>query len=215
MDDVIVISGGITPQMLELLITDFYNGEHKILPGRKFKLDTEYAKSTLMSVLKTHLPGDWFVDGGNYFETEVPYRLHCDSGKLPVKKLYYNIVIPLKLWGNNINSDLNKFIITNQRWRGDAAFFVMGDPGAVNEYNTCVRDYGDIDGIGTGIDQKLLELCGHLNPENLTGFTINKSISWVPGDIILFKRELIHTTSNWRSAGVTKKLGLSLFTSYR
>lgn len=215
MFDIRVIEGALSQELLEILIEDFYSGVDKILPGRKFKLNTDRARELLLPIIRNYLPGQWVVDGGNYFETEVPYRLHCDSGKDTVKKLYYNIVIPLKLWGSPVNVDLNKLIVTDQRWGGDAAFFVKGDPDATNEYNTCVRDYSDIGGTGEEIDQKLLELCTHLNPQNLVGFTIKECITWTPGDIILFKRDLIHTTSNWRAAGVTKKLGLSLFTSYR
>ena len=118
----------------------------------------------------------------------------------------------MKLWYEDYDSSLNKFIVTNQIWKGDAAFFVKGD-NIQPEYNICITDYEQVENKIEGLDNQLLELCTHLNPQNLQGFSIKKIIDWSPGDIIFFRRHYIHTTSNWLKAGVTMKLGLSLFTS--
>jgi hypothetical protein len=200
-------------ELVEELVNDFTTNCDQLLPGRRFYTNIEYAKKLVVPIIKNHLPGDWVVDGGNYFETVRPYRLHCDSGKDPVKRLYYNIVIPLKLWATNYRPELNKLIVTNQTWNGDAAFFIKGDVGQ-NEYNICVTDYEDVGNLSSESDSELMRLCPHLNPQNLDGMSMMETIDWVPGDIMIFRRNLIHTTSDWRSAGVTQKLGLSLFTSY-
>jgi hypothetical protein len=200
-------------KILNALIADFENGCDQSLIYRRFNVKLEQAKELLIPIIKDHLPGDWTIDGGNYFETNRPYRLHCDSGKEINKRLYYNIVIPIKLQADNYNSDLNKLIVTNQTWQGDAAFFIKGDVGQP-EYNICVTDYKDVGNLSSGFDQYLLKSCSHLNPKNLEGFTTKAALEWSPGDIILFKRNLIHVTSNWSQAGVVQKLGLSFFTSY-
>jgi hypothetical protein len=205
---------GVIPQkLINELIADFESGCDHHLVGRRFNVNIERAKELLSPVIKNYLPGNWVVDGGNYFETVRPYRLHCDSGKESVKHLYYNIVVPLKLWAENYQPELNKLIVTNQTWGGDAAFFIRGDIGR-EEYNICVTDYGSVGNLADGTDPYLREHCGHLNPQNLEGFTVKAALPWVPGDIMIFKRELIHVTTDWHKAGVTQKLGLSLFTSY-
>lgn len=199
---------------LEFLKKDFQTNCVDVPPGRKFNTNISNAVETLMPELKKHLLGDWIVDGGNYFETTIPYRMHCDSGKGNTN-IWYNIVIPLQLWtASEYNKELNKLIVTNQVWNNDAAFFVKGDA-SKDEYNTCVTDYSNVSNLATGTSAELVERCSHLNPANLEGLTIKAAIDWEPGDIIIFKRNLIHGTSNWKQAGVFKKLGLSLFTSRR
>lgn len=202
----------ISKDLLDELICDFYKNCNNTYIGRRFNFNLEHAKKLLVPELKNILPGDWNIDSGNYFETKLPYRLHCDSGKDRTLKLYYNIVIPLKLWHDNYDPSLNKLIVTEQTWIGDAAFFVKGDQ-AKNEYNICVTEYDQVGNKISGIDNNLLYYCDHLNPKNLEGFSIKSIIDWVPGDIICFPRNYIHTTSNWKRAGVDMKLGLSFFTS--
>jgi hypothetical protein len=205
---------GVIPQdLITELIADFESGCDHHLVGRRFNVNIERAKEMLTPIISEHLPGNWVVDGGNYFETVRPYRLHCDSGKDQVKRLYYNVVIPLQYWASNYQPELNKLIVTNQTWSGDAAFFIKGDVGQ-NEYNICVTDYSDVGNITDDIDPYLKEHCGHLNPQNLEGFTTKAILDWRPGDIMIFKRNLVHVTTDWRMAGIERKLGLSLFTSY-
>jgi hypothetical protein len=203
----------LSPTIIQELIADFESGCDHHLVGRRFNVNIERAKELLTPIIKEHLPGEWVIDGGNYFETVRPYRLHCDSGKDEVKRLYYNIVIPLQLWATDYKPELNKLIVTDQTWSGDAAFFIKGDVGQ-NEYNVCVQNYADVGNITDTTEQYLLENCGHLNPQNLEGFTTKASLEWCPGDIMLFRRDLVHVTTDWRKAGVERKLGLSLFTSY-
>jgi len=199
-------------QVLEFLKKDFLTNCTHVYPGRKFNTNVSMATEALLPELKKHLPGDWIVDGGNYFDTVIPYRMHCDSGK-NLNNLWYNIVIPLQLWtATEYDRNLNKLIVTNQTWNQDAAFFVKGNQ-STDEYNTCVTDYSTVGNLENGTDENLVKLCSHLNPTNLEGLTVKAMFDWEPGDVIIFKRNLIHGTSNWKRAGVFKKLGLSLFTS--
>lgn len=204
----------LSADILNQLIADFAKNADEPLAGRNFNTDTQFAIELLTPILKTHLPGEWIVDGGNYFKTVLPYRMHCDSGKDTVKRLYYNVVIPLQVYAKDYNPDRNKLIVTNQTWSGDAAFFVKGNRNPTPEYNICVTDYSEVGNLSTGVNPQLADLCSHLSKANLEGLTINSAVDWTPGDIILFQRNLIHASSNWPTAGVTKKLGLSLFTSY-
>jgi hypothetical protein len=211
--DVKRFSNLISLDLLNQLKEDFYKNCTNTWPGRRFYSDLTIAQNLLQPILQELLPGDWIVDGGNYFETDRPYRLHCDSGKHSPKHLYYNIVIPIEFWADQYNEELNKLIITDQKWYGDAAFFVKGDI-SKNEYNICITDYDEVENLQLGFDKELIAHCDHLNQQNLEGFSVKSIVSWNPGDIILFKRNFIHVTSNWKRAGVHKKLGLSLFTSY-
>lgn len=207
-----VVKNAISKDMLQKLKQDFLSNTDVHWEGRRFNTNIEFAKELLIPVITPYLQGSWVIDGGNYFETTVPYRLHCDSGK-GLSNLWYNIVIPLEFTSTEYNAEYNKLIVTNQTWNGDAAFFVKGAK-TDNEYNASITDYSNVGNLATGIDSKLKSLCTHLPLQQLDGFTIKSIIDWEPGDIILFKRNLIHVTSNWHKAGVTKKLGLSFFTSY-
>jgi hypothetical protein len=199
---------------LKILEYDFLSNKEKIsYSGRKFAVDLEYAESFLKGKLQDLIKTNFKINGGNYFETTVPYRVHCDTGKDNLENNLYNIVIPIKLWtSEKYNSDYNKLVILNQNWYGDASFFVAGSTSAKDEYNKCVYDYRDVENLDQGFDHQLLDLCDHLDQSNLENLSIYQTVPWNPGSIIIFKRNSLHCSTNFKKANVNKKLGLSFFT---
>ena len=212
----------LTEQQRLALISCFENNSQmKLLPQRKFALDLVPAMEIVKPIIDGVLgAGTWEVAGGNFFETETGYRVHADTGKEGPERVLQTFVFPLR---QELRDDIpvrlerNRFLVLNQTWSGDAAFFLRGETVEPNEYNQVVTDYGDVgnlDDIET-IDGILLEYCPHLDSRNFAGLTVDKHFQWTPGVPMTFPRNRLHVSSAFPRNGIRRKLGLSIFTSRR
>ena len=208
-------------QRLALIACFENNSQLEILPQRKFALDLAPAMEIVKPIIDSVLgEGTWEVTGGNFFETETGYRVHADTGKDGPDRVLQTFVFPLSITpkpNKKPNLEGVRFLVLNQTWSGDAAFFLRGSPDEPNEYNIVVKHYKDVgnrDDDGT-IDGILLEQCPHLIPSNFVGLSVDKSFQWIPGVPITFPRDRLHVSSAFPRQGVAKKLGLSIFTSRR
>lgn len=212
----------LTEQQLAALIACFdNNSQMQILPQRRFGLDIAPAVEIVTPIIDSVLgAGTWCVTGGNFFETETGYRVHADTGKAGPDAVLQTFVFPLSMEAKpNVRPRLEqvRFIVLNQTWSGDAAFFLRGSPDEPSEYNIVVKQYhavGNKDDEAT-IDGILLEQCPHLSPSNFVGLSVDKSFQWIPGVPITFPRDRLHVSSAFNRQGIQRKLGLSIFTSPR
>ena len=206
-------------QRLSLISCFENNSQMKMLPQRKFALDLEPALEIVRPIIDGVLgAGTWEVAGGNFFETETGYRVHADTGKEGPDRVLQTFVFPLR---QELRTDIpvslerNRFLVLNQTWAGDAAFFLRGENVEPNEYNQVITDYkdvGNLDDIET-IDGILLDHCPHLDIRNFAGLTVDKHWQWTPGVPMTFPRNRLHVSSAFPRNGIKRKLGLSIFTS--
>ena len=206
-------------QRLSLISCFENNSQMKMLPQRKFALDLETALEIVRPIIDGVLgAGTWEVAGGNFFETETGYRVHADTGKEGPDRVLQTFVFPLR---QELRTDIpvslerNRFLVLNQTWAGDAAFFLRGETVEPNEYNQVITDYkdvGNLDDIET-IDGILLDHCPHLDIRNFAGLTVDKHWQWTPGVPMTFPRNRLHVSSAFPRNGIKRKLGLSIFTS--
>jgi hypothetical protein len=206
-------------QRLSLISCFENNSQMKMLPQRKFALDLEPALEIVRPIIDGVLgAGTWEVAGGNFFETETGYRVHADTGKDGPDRVLQTFVFPLR---QELRTDIpvslerNRFLVLNQTWAGDAAFFLRGENVEPNEYNQVITDYkdvGNLDDIET-IDGILLDHCPHLDIRNFAGLTVDKHWQWTPGVPMTFPRNRLHVSSAFPRNGIKRKLGLSIFTS--
>ena len=190
----------------------------KEYPGRAFALDLGPALEIVNPIINNVLGIDtWECTGGNFFLTNTGYRVHADTGKDGPDKVLQTFVFPLEMTfkeGETPRLDKNKFIVLNQTWAGDAAFFLRGSPDEPNEYNIVVKDYSTVGNLEEGImDGWLLDNCPHLNPSNFYGLTVDKMFTWTPGVPMTFPRNRLHVNTPFPRHGIENKLGLSVFTS--
>jgi hypothetical protein len=206
-------------QQLALIDCFENNSQLEILPQRKFALDLAPAMEIVKPIIDSVLGvGTWEVTGGNFFETETGYRVHADTGKAGPERVLQTFVFPLR---QDLRDDIpvrlerNRFLVLNQTWSGDAAFFLRGETVEPNEYNQVITDYkdvGNLDDMET-MDGILLEYCPHLNFKNFAGLTVDKHFQWIPGVPMTFPRNRLHVSSAFPRNGIKRKLGLSIFTS--
>ena len=190
----------------------------KEYPGRAFALDLVPALKIVGPIIDNVLGTDtWECTGGNFFLTNTGYRVHADTGKDGPDKVWQTFVFPLEMTfkeNTTPQPEKNRFIVLNQTWSGDAAFFLRGSPDEPNEYNIVVKDYSAVGNIEHGtMDGWLLENCPHLNPSNFYGLTIDKMFTWTPGVPMTFPRNRLHVNTPFPRYGIASKLGLSVFTS--
>ena len=190
----------------------------KEYPGRAFALDLGPALEIVNPIINNVLGIDtWECTGGNFFLTNTGYRVHADTGKDGPDKVLQTFVFPLEMTfkeGETPRLDKNKFIVLNQTWAGDAAFFLRGSLDEPNEYNIVVKDYSTVGNLEEGtMDGWLLDNCPHLNPSNFYGLTVDKMFTWTPGVPMTFPRNRLHVNTPFPRHGIENKLGLSIFTS--
>jgi hypothetical protein len=190
----------------------------KEYPGRAFALDLRPALEIVSPIINNVLGVDtWECTGGNFFLTNTGYRVHADTGKDGPDKVLQTFVFPLEMTFKEDTTpqlEKNKFIVLNQTWAGDAAFFLRGSPDEPNEYNIVVKDYSTVGNLEEGtMDGWLLDNCPHLNPSNFYGLTVDKMFTWTPGVPMTFPRNRLHVNTPFPRHGIENKLGLSIFTS--
>ena len=212
----------LTAEQTQALIDCFKNNKQFIeYPGRCFGLDIGPALEIVAPIIDSVLgAGTWESAGGNFFETDTGYRVHADTGKEGPDRVLQTFVFPLSITAKpNVVPNLERvrFLVLNQTWSGDAAFFLRGSPDEPSEYNIVVKDYRDVgnrDDDST-IDGVLINECPHLLPSNFVGLSVDKNFQWIPGIPMTFPRNRLHVSSAFPRQGVAKKLGLSIFTSRR
>jgi hypothetical protein len=205
-----------------LLDQEENNPQKKTLPFRVFGLNTEASFQRLKNKLDSILVHPYKVTGGNFFRTEVPYRLHADTGIDEFAKLYRIVVFPLFLdtGADPYLEEFNNLTIMNQRWYNQAAFFMKGEEDKFDvkkaEYNQPVNDYSIATNITTEAFPKETfdRLFNHLVYKNFEGFSELVTVPWRIGNAITFDRSNIHTASNFLKANVKMKIGLTFFTEY-
>jgi hypothetical protein len=207
-------------QRLALIKCFENNTQLQTLPQRRFALDLAPAMEIVKPIIDSVLGADtWTVTGGNFFETETGYRVHADTGKAGPEHVLQTFVFPLQ---QELRTDIpvrlerNRFLVLNQTWAGDAAFFLRGETVEPNEYNQVITDYKDVGNLEQGtIDGLLLDYCQHLDSRNFAGLTVDKHWTWTPGIPMTFPRNRLHVSSAFPRNGIKRKLGLSIFTSPR
>lgn len=156
--------------------------------------------------------GDFKVRNAQIFDTTVPHILHNDDGK-DLPNAYKAFTIPLMVFeGNELDAKLCMF---DQYYYNGPAKFCKGEKFESNTYNSIVTDYKDVDGLSNdGIPHIWRdELLSHLKDNWIEGLTLQAYFPWIIGSYIAFDALQIHSASNFTTKGISRKIGLSIFTT--
>ena len=167
----------------------------------------------LLNTLKSHVD-DFEIRYMHYFDVTDPHIIHNDD-EFELPNCYKAFTIPLQIYGN---SDDVKLVIFDQYYYGGPAKFVSGeDTSKWNiHYNTFLADYSEVEFYKTfkdGIDKEFREqYLTHLKEEWLDGLSINKALPWKVGSALCFDSLSLHCSSDFKSKGISRKIGISIFT---
>jgi len=172
---------------------------------------TEDLFDSLIKSLKKQV-GDFDVRYMHYFDVTDPHIIHNDD-EFEYPDCYKAFTIPLRIYGG---SDDVKLIVFDQYYYGGPAKFVNGSDMSDYpvHYNKFLTDYNDIEQqSNVELNDAELEHLTHLQPSWLKGLSINKILPWAIGKALCFDSLALHCSSDFKSKGITRKIGLSIFTT--
>lgn len=149
----------------------------------------------------------------HYFDVTDPHILHNDD-EFEYPDCYKAFTIPLKIYGN---SDDIQLVIFDQYYYGGPAKFVNGSDMSDYpvHYNKFLTDYKDVENCtNESIDADLKnKYLTHLQDSWLQGLSIANMLSWRVGNALCFDSLALHCSSDFKSKGIERKIGLSIFTT--
>jgi hypothetical protein len=158
--------------------------------------------------------GPFDVTAAFFFSTTYPHIIHNDDTyELP--DVYKGITIPLKIYGSD---QLPKLCFFDQFYFQGPAKFFAEDADIPTYYNKQVYDYKDLDGVVDGmlIDEATrVTYLTHLKPKWLTGLSFWGALNWKPKSALIFDSTRLHCANDFRKQGISRKLGISIFTKKR
>lgn len=205
----------VSNEQIEELKNYYYNSKEVIQKNtgpRVLYIDDHPFIETITQYLQQYyLP--FKVRSAHIFEVNKPHVVHIDDDfKYP--DIYKGFVIPLETIG--APCDRAKFVVFDQYYYDGPAKFFNGEEKDFTEtyYNESITDYTNVHGTVNKEFPKHLKvtLLNHLKSEWLQGLSINAYFPWTIGSVISFDSSALHSASDFNRAGITKKLGLSIFT---
>lgn len=154
--------------------------------------------------------GNFEITAGFYFWTNFPHIIHNDDTYELPENVYKGITIPLKLYGNE-NSYPKLCFFDQHYFHGPAKFF-KGDKNIPTFYNKQVYEYSEVTGITSESFRDTENLFTHLKPQWLDGLSLDQTLDWIPGSMLVFDSLRLHCASDFRQQGIDAKLGISIFT---
>ena len=198
------------------VLLNYYNTSDNVIEkntGPKV-LHVKEGEGVIDNILATlrKLYGDFDLRSAHYFDVEKPHIIHNDDD-FDYPQCYKAFVIPLYVEG--AVCDNAKFFVFDQAYYGGPAKFVNGEDVTDKpvHYNTFVTDYSNIeDKSESNIEDIHLQFLTHLKPKWLEGLSVKCYFPWHIGSMIEFDSLRLHCSSNFNNAGITRKIGLSIFT---
>jgi hypothetical protein len=167
---------------------------------------------TFISEIFPDLADNLTISYAFYQTQKLPYIVHTDGPTDPNELGYYNILIPLNILGLRAHT-----VTFEQRFIGPGMAFVKGDTDDSLSVYGLTKDYSRVEGI---VESKFPEsfftsYVDHIDPESLDGLSPEKVIQWRLGDIILFDRYRLHSSSSFSKYGLSSKQSLVISTSFK
>jgi len=201
----------ITQSDVDKLLDTFENSEKIVKATGPVVAEIDHGDPILTKILTqlTSVLGNFDIRYAHFFSVERPHVLHIDDD-FDYPNSYKAITVPL--WHNGL-SDPKFFVFNQHYYSGPAKFFKDREIDPDVHYNAPVTDYSNIDGLDeTGIPNFLREQIDHLKDPWLDGLSIKAYFPWTITSAIVFDSLQIHSAGNFAKQGVTKKIGLSIFT---
>lgn len=151
-----------------------------------------------------------------YFYVDTPHIIHNDDDKLdPI--VYKAITIPLELEFESEVENYPYLCFFDQYYLKGPAKFFKGGANIVSYYNEPVYDYTDVKGKSSHlVDQETYQqYFTHIKLRHLEGLSLKSAELWKPSNAIFFDCVRLHCSSNFKTVGVKKKLGMSIFTKLK
>ena len=155
--------------------------------------------------------GDFKVRSAHFFDVSKPHILHNDDAN-DLPDAYKAITLPLYIDGTGTP----RLVFFDQYYyHGPVKLFKGRRKEIEVHYNKPLIDYSEVSNLSQEqipdwIRQRLLS---HLKDRWLEGLSVHSYFPWTIGSGIIFDSLQIHCASNFLEENVTRKIGLSIFTT--
>jgi hypothetical protein len=153
--------------------------------------------------------GIYEITSAFFFSTNYPHIIHNDDTFELPDNVYKGITIPLKIYGSE---NIPKLCFFDQLYFHGPAKFFKGSSNIPTYYNKQIYDYKDVEGLVDTAIQDPENLFTHVKRQWLEGLSVNSTLSWTPTSALIFDSVRLHCASDFRQQGITRKLGISIFT---
>ena len=166
--------------------------------------------------------GDIEIYYAFFFYVDKPHIIHMDDRIDESPLIYKAFTFPVRLDGGFEEPYLMFF---DQFYLDGPSKFFKGESNKTKGHHEalqfsdlprsmCVYDYSNV--ICTTENPFETDLpISHIKNEWLEGLSYNSAQKWKPGNAIVFDCCRLHCASDFRSAGVKNKLGISIFTQHK
>lgn len=210
----------ITPQEQEVFLNYYENNtDNRVVKKTGPKIlelcsGDNHTFDTVVDRLRENF-GDFDLRHAHIFDvTERPHILHNDNDSNYGDRCHYGFTIPLKLEGEF--TELPKLVVYDQLYPSGGVKLVKGtDVSHIPQtHNQLVTEYSNVVGlVDDPFPQSYHEKhLTHLLPQWLEGMSVNCDFDWHLRSVISFNSKQIHSASDYTRLGVTRKLGLAIFT---
>lgn len=171
------------------------------------------------------LVGDCRIFSALIFATDQPHIIHNDDSR-SWPKCWKGINIPIAYKMQDFCEypiGTPELVFFDQYYLDGPAKFFAGNRGVLNRnYNDPVYDYRNVKEVRgniydpTPFQQKNypgdFEELSHLNPNWLSGLSVETKTPWELGSVSVFNTVRLHCATDFRRHGVRSKLAISIFT---
>lgn len=222
------IPNAVPADLIDMLLQTYHNSPKNQKPTGPITVD--YYPRLADLERRGEVPADWWLQVDtlitpyigehqtfttNFFEVSLPHILHNDDSTALKPRLHKTVVIPLEI------AKPTEFAVFDQcyldgpvKLRHGGEFQGKSHQAPVTYYNTDLLDNCELE-FYTGEDfdpvlhQKYFT---HMPLARFHGLSIESILPWAPGDLLIFDTARIHCACDFRSHGIGKKIGLSIFT---
>ena len=196
---------------VDFLLKTFDHSQKTIKSTGPVVAKIDYENIVFQKILNHLYPliGNFEIRYAHFFAVEKPHVLHIDDDH-DYPNSYKAITVPL--WHDG-KKDPKFFVFNQHYYGGPAKFFKNREIDPKVHYNIPVTDYTEIEGKDEyGIPKQIREQIDHLKDSWLEGLSVKAYFPWTVTSAIVFDSLQIHSAGNFTKQGVTKKIGLSIFT---
>jgi hypothetical protein len=207
-----VVEDAISNNKVKFLL-DHYNSSDKIIEkntGPKV-LYVKEGKGIIDDILVTLRKqfGNFSVRSAHYFDVTRPHIIPNDDN-FELSNCYKAFTIPL--WCNGNDSDIGLVMYDQFYYHGPRKFINGETQQSPVHYNQFVREYTDVAYTTDNIIEDTSQIT-HLRKHWLDGLSIHKILPWKIGSILSFESLRLHSSTDFISKGIDRKIGLSIFTT--
>lgn len=206
-----VHTGVVSNEKIKFLL-DYYHSSDSIIekntgPKVLYVKEGEGIIDDILEYLRNHYK-TFEVRSAHFFDVNRPHIVHNDdSEELP--NTFRAFTIPL--WAEGNTEDIGLVMYDQFYYHGPGKFINGETQESPVYYNQFIREYSKVSYLSN--NEIVNTDIGHLRNHWLDGLSIHSILPWRIGDILSFESLRLHSSTDFVSKGIPRKIGLSIFTN--